>query len=51
MYAFKIVTTVFLGLMIAICAYVVAKRENKTDVYVGTGITVIHIMAIAAIWL
>ena len=50
--AFKIVVTVFLAIMIALCGYIVARAgEDKQSVYVGIGISVIEILAIAAIWL
>jgi len=51
MYAFKVVTTVFLALMIVISGYIVAKAEDRSSVYVGIGISVIQMLAIAAIWM
>lgn len=52
MYAFKVVTTVFLGILIALCGYVSTKeKDSKSGRYVGFAFGIVLVMAIGAIWL
>ena len=50
MYAFKIVVTVFLAILIVLSGYVAAK-DKESERYVGFALGIVMTMAIAAIWL
>ena len=50
MFAFKIVTTVFIALLVTLLGFIFGKYEDKASRYVALGIALIEVASVVAIW-